>query len=360
LTTLAEDTGGAALLDDNDAVKIFRAAQEDSSHYYLLAYVRGNIVRDGKFRRIEVKVQRPGLKVTSRRGYYAEKSFMALTAAEKEQALQRTVMEDREPIDFPVELSAEYFPQPDGSYLVPATAAFVYSDLRSPESKSAGVDLDALLIARDYQGQVVAGVRDRVDIRVGDREADADFGYQNSIRLPPGEFSLQVYLRDNRTGRTASAKSKLALTPPQQLVFSSLAIGATVANAGPARAGASSEFRVKTAETSTPVPNPLETAGKTLMPQTRPFRRTDPLYFQGSILGRALKAGDFRVAIAHSSGRRVLTSQWTSLEKSTDAPLWEYRGKLGLSALTPGEYRLEIELRLDGVTQTISRRFVVQ
>ena len=38
LITLAADTGGAVLLDDNDLGKIFRKAQEDSSHYYLLGY----------------------------------------------------------------------------------------------------------------------------------------------------------------------------------------------------------------------------------------------------------------------------------------------------------------------------------
>jgi VWFA-related protein len=363
MTTLAEDTGGAVLLDDNDSIKIFRAAQEDSSHYYLLGYLSGNLVKDGKFRRIEVKVERPGVKVAYRRGYYADRPFIALTAVEKEQSLQQAVMEDRKPTDFPVELQAEYFPQPDGYYLVPTTAAFAFSDLRGGDPKLLSLDMDALIIARDKEGRVVSGVRDRVEIKAGNRATDVDFAYQNSVRLPPGQFQIQVYLRDNRTGRMTAAQSTLALPLPQALVFSSLALGATVEDARPAGAGAraATAFRVKTAEASaTAVSNPLETAGKTLMPQNHPFRRTDPLYFQGSVLGKDLKAGDFRVAIVHSSGRRVLASQWARLEKQPDTPVWEYRGKLALGALAPGDYRLEVELRLDGAAKVVSREFRVE
>lgn len=359
MTTLAEDTGGQSLLDDNDSLKIFRAAQEDSSHYYLLGYTGGNLVKDGKFRRIEVRVQRPGVKVASRKGYYAERPFIALTAAEKEQALQRIVLEDRRPSDFPLELQAEYFPQPDGSYLVPAAAAFAFGDLRGPDTKPASLDMDALVIARDSEGRGIAGARDHVEIKAGKHAGDADFVYQNQVRLPPGEFQLQVYLRDNRTGRVASSRSSVILAPPQQFVFSSLVLGATLEETTPAASGGATGFRVKTAEASTPVTNPLQTGGKTLIPQMRPFRPTDPLFFQGSLLAPNLKAGDFRVGIVHSSGRRVLASQWTALEKG-DVSLWEYRGKFALNALSPGDYRLEVEFRLDGEQRVVSRGFAVR
>lgn len=55
----------------NDLVAGIRRIAAESRHYYLLGYVPGNTRRDGKFRRIEVKLRRPGLTVRARRGYFA-------------------------------------------------------------------------------------------------------------------------------------------------------------------------------------------------------------------------------------------------------------------------------------------------
>src|ERR1700757_2453984 len=61
LVTLAGDTGGRAFLDSNDFGRVFTGVQQDTSLYYLLGYHSTNPARDGRFRRITVKVNRPGL-----------------------------------------------------------------------------------------------------------------------------------------------------------------------------------------------------------------------------------------------------------------------------------------------------------
>ena len=71
LVTLAGDTGGRAFLDSNDFSKIFRGVQEDTSTYYVLGYHSSNPARDGRYRHIAVQINRPGLKLEYRRGYYA-------------------------------------------------------------------------------------------------------------------------------------------------------------------------------------------------------------------------------------------------------------------------------------------------
>jgi hypothetical protein len=71
LLTLANATGGHAFVNTNDykpgIVKLF----EETKSYYLLGYTPTPPPRPGDYRRVEVKVKKPGLQVTSRKGYFA-------------------------------------------------------------------------------------------------------------------------------------------------------------------------------------------------------------------------------------------------------------------------------------------------
>src|SRR6202012_1275169 len=71
LTTLSGDTGGKAFLDSNDLGLVFDRVQKDTSVYYVLGYKSSNALRDGKYRRIQVKINRSGLNLEFRKGYYA-------------------------------------------------------------------------------------------------------------------------------------------------------------------------------------------------------------------------------------------------------------------------------------------------
>ena len=59
LSTLAEDTGGRAFFDSNTFDEVFARVVADTSAYYLLGYVSANPARDGRFRKLTVRVNRP-------------------------------------------------------------------------------------------------------------------------------------------------------------------------------------------------------------------------------------------------------------------------------------------------------------
>ena len=71
LRSLADDTGGFAVVNQNDFNSAFDRLVQDNSSYYVIGYYPDNDKRDGKFRKIDVRVTRPGLTVRSRRGYVA-------------------------------------------------------------------------------------------------------------------------------------------------------------------------------------------------------------------------------------------------------------------------------------------------
>ena len=71
LQVLAEETGGFAAVNRNDFADAFARIVRENSTYYVLGYYPTNERRDGRFRRLEVLVKRPGLQVRARRGYVA-------------------------------------------------------------------------------------------------------------------------------------------------------------------------------------------------------------------------------------------------------------------------------------------------
>lgn len=71
LRTLAENTDGIAAITSNDLDASLRRISDDLSSYYLLGYYSTNTRLDGRFRRLEVRIKRPGVRVRARRGYLA-------------------------------------------------------------------------------------------------------------------------------------------------------------------------------------------------------------------------------------------------------------------------------------------------
>jgi Ca-activated chloride channel family protein len=74
LERLCEPTGGRAFVprDVEDLDQAFRQLEQELRQQYLVAYEPANVAADGKFRRIEVRiVNRKGIRVRHRRGYYA-------------------------------------------------------------------------------------------------------------------------------------------------------------------------------------------------------------------------------------------------------------------------------------------------
>ena len=71
LRTLAVDTDGIAVIDTNDIDTGLKRIVADMSSYYLVGYYTKNAKLDGRFRKITVRVKRPGVNVRARRGYKA-------------------------------------------------------------------------------------------------------------------------------------------------------------------------------------------------------------------------------------------------------------------------------------------------
>jgi VWFA-related protein len=81
MVLLAQQTGGRAFYNSSDIASALRATLDESTVTYRLAFEPAHNQWDGRFRRIRVKVRRPGVQLRHRQGYLAQ-AEPALTAAE--------------------------------------------------------------------------------------------------------------------------------------------------------------------------------------------------------------------------------------------------------------------------------------
>ncbi len=93
MATLSSDTGGKAFFDSNDFAPAFAQVQRDTSAYYAIGFHSSNLARDGKYRKLTIKINRPGIKLEYRPGYYAPADFRHSGREDRERELEEAAGE---------------------------------------------------------------------------------------------------------------------------------------------------------------------------------------------------------------------------------------------------------------------------
>src|SRR5262249_32542194 len=130
LYSLAKDTGGKALVDNNDlTVGIVQAASAIGS-YYIVGYTSTHTATDGKFHRVKVSLARNlDANLTYRQGYFADKSFAKSSAADKERQLEEAFMLENPVTDITIAMEVNYFQLNRAEYFVPVSVKIPGSEL---------------------------------------------------------------------------------------------------------------------------------------------------------------------------------------------------------------------------------------
>jgi hypothetical protein len=210
LYTLATDTGGKAFFDNNDFAPVFTKVHEDTSFYYLLGYISTNPLQDGKYRKIQVRLNRPDLKnakLEFRKGYYGPADFQHSTKETREAQLQEQFLSDVPSSDFPVYISTGYFRLNDKQFYVPVSVAVPGSQI--PFTRAGEQDratLDVMAVMRDERKRPFGQLRDtiRVQPNVAENVQQKNVQYDTGFQLPPGKYDLKVLVRENQTGRVGA------------------------------------------------------------------------------------------------------------------------------------------------------------
>jgi VWFA-related protein len=212
LTSLAADTGGQAFTDTNNFGEAFARVQRDMSAYYLLGYSSTNPVKDGRFRRIQVRVKRDGLRIEARAGYFAERDFAHTSRGDRETQLQEQMFAAVSSTDVPVMVTGGFFRLAADRYYVPISVA-VPGHAVPVKSEKDEVSLDIMGIVMDEQGRPVGRMRETMKFPPGTGAtlAGKQVLYQSGVTLPPGRFGVKVVVRENTDGRIGSFEAPITV-----------------------------------------------------------------------------------------------------------------------------------------------------
>lgn len=212
MSTLSSDTGGKAFFDSNDFSPAFQRIQKDTSAYYVLGYHSSDPRRDGRWRRLSIKVSRGDVKLEYRPGYYAPADYRHATKDEREQQLQDELTSDLPATDMAVYLEALYFRLAQNRFYVPVSLVVPGSQI--PFVKGGDRDkatLDIIGQVRDTAGHDIGDVRDTVKLAVDESQQvrQKNVQYTTGFNLPTGKYHVKFVVRENMTGRMGSFETDL-------------------------------------------------------------------------------------------------------------------------------------------------------
>jgi VWFA-related protein len=250
LGELADATGGFLVANTNDFKPAMARVATDIGSYYEAAYAPVNQEFDGKFRKISVKVTRPGVTVQSRSGYFALPPGEGSAMLPFEMPLLTALTVTPTPHAFDFQAAALQFgPGTEGRshVLVIEVPLQKMSFEEDRKKKTYQLRFSLLALVRDSEGRIVERFSDDypfegpLDNLENLRRGNLIF--KRPFALNPGEYTVDFVAQDRDSGRTSVERRKLLVPPPASVAVSSVSVIRRIEEAG-ADLPADDPFRV--------------------------------------------------------------------------------------------------------------------
>ena len=362
LYTLASDTGGKALLDNNDLSLGIVQAQKAIASYYILGYYSTNGAMDGHYRRIKVQTGKDlSAKLDYRSGYFASKDFRNFDSSDRERQLAEALMLGDPVTDLTLAVEVNYFRQAKDRYFVPVSVKIPGSDIE-PARKSGAENtrLDFIGQVKDAKGMLQGTVRDEIRVKLkGDdvgQLSKRNLEYDTGFTLAPGTYNLKFLARENETGKMGTFETTFVvpdLTNDQKyLPISSVVLSYQREKLDAAVATAEKDKKLLAA-------NPLVQDGQKLIPSvTKVFRKDQNLYVYLEAYQPGAEKTQMMVASVSFFRGKVKAFETAPLRisdglnaKAKSVPV---RFSVPLESLQPGRYTCQVN-----VIQPSAEKFAV-
>jgi VWFA-related protein len=341
LRQYAEDTGGRAVVSTNSFREGFAAIARETSTYYLMGYSPDQEPSAEPFRRIEVRVARPGVTVRARRGYYgvegaAREAAVADTLTQGVSADLARALRSPLPVrGLGLDVFAASFRDVNRQGTIVFGAHVTGSGLRL----DAGERLAVAYLLLDIEGTIVSSRSTVFGLDLTERghdvARDGGFSFADAVALPEGRYELR--LAAEQPGGAVGSVVTYVVVPPddEELALSGVVLAADGGREvpladGPRRAGVLSV-------------NPTA---------LRRFRGQGTLVAFAQVYGRSLDAADLAVTarLATASGDDVARADPRMVLDDNDkgGRRLTFRVEFELGALAPGRYVLRVEGRTTG------------
>ncbi len=212
LGTLASDTGGKSFFDSNDFAAAFTQVQHDTEAYYILGFRSTNTARDGAFRHLTIKVNRPDVNSTTAPATTPPQTSSTQKTEDREQALDEQLRSDSPATDVSLYLQALYFREHDNRFFVPVSLIVPGSPvpfLKNGDKDKANLDIVGQV--KNAAGILVGNIRDTVKLALdrAQQVAQKNIQYSTGFTLAPGRYHLKFVVRENQTGNMGSFETDI-------------------------------------------------------------------------------------------------------------------------------------------------------
>jgi VWFA-related protein len=346
LRVLADSTGGFAAVNRNDLDGAFDRIVAENSSYYMLGFYSNNERRNGRFRKLEVRLTRPGLRVRSRSGYYEARG--RAPSPPKEAAPNALAPAVSEALGSPLPMAGvpiQVFAAPYKGAAPNAAVALVFEiDINNFDFVEKGgtfnEQVEVAFTAVNIQGKVFPGERQTATLTLKpdtyERAKARGIRVLSQTNLPPGRYQMRV-AAGNKTGKAGSVVYDLDVPDFNKAPFVMSGVALTAASAGQA-----------------PTIKPKDPLGDFLPgpPTTvREFERGDLVVlfteFYENARGAAVHMLDFKAELRAEGGRVVqqVTDERSSTELQGSTGGYGFNARLPLDGVEPGLYVIHVEGR---------------
>ena len=349
---LATGTGGFAMDSSNDLRSPLRRVMEDVRSHYEATYVPDSTNFDGHFRKLAVRIKRPGVTVQSREGYYALPMIAGESLAPFEMAALKVLTMNPEPHGFNFHAAALRFGPAAGGFVYRVVISIPSGELRFAEDTArhtVAIHVSALGLIKDERGQVVRKVSKDFSFQAPADKRD-EFGSGDTTLILPLDLSAGVYHLEaaviDRVADRASVRRVVVAVP------------------NPRAACQVSDFvwvrRVQPSADREPF-NPLDTPLGKITPAFDPtFAKSDLAHFYFAVYPASSAAGQpVSEVVVTRDGNAVATVRLDIPRPNPDGS-YALLESFPTAKLEPGQYEIQVQTSQQGQTSLLESRFTVR
>jgi VWFA-related protein len=355
LYRISGDTGGKLIKNTNDIAKGLERVDEEVRARYTLGYHSTDPNFDGSFRKLKIEVRRPDTQVVSRPGFYAIAHDNAVFFSPEDKKLLASFASAAAQPSMPLFVRLSPFRAAGGGYVVPLSFEISPGAMKfEPKGDKRQIEFEVLGVIRAAGGERVASrLGGSFQIALDERQyqlmlADNLFLRQD-LELAPGDYDVDLIVRDKLSGRLAAKRERLTLPEPDaEFSTSGVVLSRHVEAAGPQDASAG---------------DVLSHAGAAIRPSpAREFKAADNLiiffrlYNAGMVAGTGKPLVKVKVRLL-AEGKDAVKPFDYELNEAAHAPVEHltFAKFVSLAPLRPGKYTVLVEAT-DTTTGKLLRR----
>ena len=223
LAELAESTGGSLMANTNDFRPFLNKLSDEFNTYYEITYKPSNPEYDGRFREINVKINRPDVALQARNGYFSLPPMDGQSVYPYEAPLLKALGRSPLPRDLDFRAGMLQYRQQDGmqqALLVFDLPLKSVTFVKDEGAQKYRTHISTVTLVKDAQGHVVDKLSRDVPLN---EPLDKLAGFQQGrfivtrpLRLAPGRYTLESAIADQEGQRVSAKRTAVVVLPAAQ------------------------------------------------------------------------------------------------------------------------------------------------